>query len=1383
MPLTGNAVYAQESGNQQAAYNFSLIDINIGLSQSQVNAFLKDDNGFMWIGTSSGLNRFDGYEIKTYKYNVSDSSSIRGNDILALYDGPENTMWIQTTLGFDIYDPDADKFYAHVPAYLDSLDFKMADVEQIYSDGIGNFWLLTGDGLVYQIVEDQKNIIDLQTFVLNSENSRIADVHQGASESVWVLYQDGLLQQTDISGKVLETYDAIQKHLEGRLQDFQFYPDSDGDIWIYAPRTDFGALYFQPETGAIRHFLKNAVFPSINNNIVNSIIENRQGEIWIGTDHGGINVVDKQNFDVSQILHNPEVENSLAHNSIYTLFKDQEGIVWVGTYKNGVNYYHPSMTRFYHYKNFVKDPESLPYDDINAFVEDEHGNLWIGTNGMGLIYFDRENEKFTHFRHDPNDPQSLSADVIVSLLIDSEKSLWIGTYIGGLNRYDGEQFIKYQHNPVDSSSIANNSIWEMMEDANGNLWIGTHAAGLELYDRENDSFIHYSARGTVAIHSNYIAEIEEDAEGNIWLGGGYGLDVIDVKTGKVRHYLNEPGNPNSLINNRILSILRDSEDNMWIGTQEGLSLYRAEQNDFKHFTMADGLPNNTVMGILEQDANNFWLSTAKGIAHMKLMGKGKVRFQNYDKGDGLQGQIFNESAAFKTSSDEMVFGGPNGFNIFDPKDLEENTSIPNIVFTDFQLFNESVSVGEPYNGRVLLQKSVANTESISLRHNENVFSIGFAALNFIHPDKNQYRYKLEGFDKEWLNAGNSRRVSYTNLDPGNYTFKVMASNNDGIWNEEGASVDIVVMAPFWRTNAAYALYFLLIVAAVIIGRRVMLQRAKARFAIQQERREAKQLHALDLMKIRFFTNISHEFRTPLTLILAPLERLLENGPNANNAEHAKRQYHMMQRNAKRLLNLVNQLLDFRKIEVEGLKFIPSEGNIVKFIEQSVYSFSELSNKKHIKLQFKSDMEALHAAFDMDKLEKILFNLLSNAFKFTQENGTIQVLVDTLPTTTDAEPTLKHLRIRVIDSGIGIPAEDQKNIFERFFTHDMPDNIINQGSGIGLSIVKEFVNIHDGTIEVSSEPGKGSCFTVILKVKAAANSLKMKPFKSAALDNKVKYENDRKSILVNPDKAPHHRVTLPKVLLIEDNEDFLLYLEDNLQDYFSIITAKNGREGWQKALSNVPDLVVSDVMMPEMNGMALCDKLKNDPRTSHIPVVLLTAHSGEESKLRGLKTGASDYITKPFNFELLLSRLNNLIKEKQLFKKVYEKKISAQSSEAEIVSMDDKLIQKAIQLVEANLSDPEFSVEVLSKELGMSRTYLYKKMVALLGQSPVEFIRKLRLDNAAQLLEKSQLSVAEVAYKVGFNNTKYFTKYFKAAYKVLPSQYSNRKNKVPKSSRQ
>lgn len=1344
-----------QSNNEQ--YKFTRLDVNQGLSHNQINCFLRDRKGFLWAGTSSGLNRFDGYNFTVYRNSSQDSTSLVDNSINKLFEDPDGRIWVNTYFGVCVYNPHLNNFDRNSNRMLREYGIPEGIISDIIPDRNGNYWFIHQSSGLYRYDTLKKESVRVRY----SENDIVSSMVVDSTNTIWIIYRSGKIEALD--GKTFEvTYtsqDLLRPHTSEFL-DYNLRLDNDNDLWVYVTNSNFGLFYFNTKTRNVVHINRRAPGLRLNSDIVRNVVVSKNGLIWVGTDHGGVNLIDKKNWTVKHILNDPGDDRSLSQNSINALYIDYEDIVWIGTFKKGINYYHNIITKFKLYRQQLNNPNSLPYDDVNSFAEDDKGNIWIGTNGGGLIYFDRQSNTFKRYVHEPGNLNSLSTNVIVSLLTDHEGKLWIGTYYGGLDSFDGKQFTHHKYNPTDPTSISDDNVWDIMEDHNHNLWIGTLVGGLNLFNRETKKF----KRFTVAdgIHTGYVPALFEDDEENIWVGTGYGISWKKKNDSTFTHILaaNAPG---ALSNNGVIAVHQDTRGLLWLGTQDGLNVYDKKSKRFKSFRVEDGLPHNSIVSILEDDKHNLWVGTPNGISNILLepgqdLDQLTPVFRNYDELDGLQGKQFNSRSALKTSKGELLFGGTNGFNLFKPDDLIYNEHKPPVVILDFQIFNNSVKVGEKIDGEIILNKSIGETESVTLKHNENVFSIEFAALSYFHPIKSQYKYKLEGFNKEWLTAdGKSRKVTYTNLDPGEYTFRVIASNNDGFWNEEGTSLKINVLPPFWKTKIAFGIYLFVILGALFLTRQVILQRERMKFKIHQEREEAHRIHELDMLKIRFFTNVSHEFRTPLTLILTPLEKMLKTSNDVNDKNHLQ----LIYRNARRLLNLVNQLLDFRKMEVQEIKLTPTAGDIIHFSRDVAYSFSDLSEKKNISFSFQSAIDKLETVFDHNKLERILFNLISNAFKFTPEGG--KVSVDLLTVERDGQ---QWLQIKVRDTGIGIPPDKKDQIFERFFQNDTPSSMVNQGSGIGLSITKEFVRLHGGTISVDSEPDHETCFTVELPVNEISAA-------SPPLSLQVKEDEYDPSSLVSIDGPQLVKGTRrkPVLLLVEDNEDFRFYLKDNLRMRYQIVEAHNGKEGWSQAISHIPDLIVSDVMMPEMNGIDFCRKVRMDARTSHIPVILLTARSADDQIKQGFESGADDYVTKPFSFEILQVRLKNILERRAVFQKSFEKKVEIKASEIKISSLDEKLIAKAIKYVEEKISDPDFSVEDLSHEVGMSRVHLYKKLISLTGKSPIEFIRTIRLQHAAQLLEKSQLTVAEVAYKVGFNNPKYFAKYFKEQFNILPSLYA------------
>ncbi|MXV51820.1 response regulator [Pedobacter sp. HMF7647] len=1353
---------------QNNRYNFSHLNTTNGLSDNQVNCILKDQKGFMWFGTISGLSRYDGYKFKVFKHNDKDPHSLGENNVISMNEGPENKLWIFTHSAISVYDPATESFSNYTTDLLVKYKILTNQIKSVKKDAAGNFWFLTDKRGLYCYQPKTGNTFFYNTSAksaarINSNN--VTGIANEGVNNVWLVYDDGVLDKLDLrSNKIVIRYHGIAKANGNKGQSYDITVDNKSNLWIFSNAGPVGAFCYNPLTGSLVHFAKDSPAHRLNSNVINNVVQADDNNIWIGTDHGGINIVDPSTYKVTYVVSKEDDPKSLSGNSV-NLYKDNSGIIWIGTFKQGADYYHSGIIQFPLNKHYISDKNSIPFDDVDCFAEDRTGNLWIGTNGGGLIYFDRQAKTFTRYRHDPADPNSLANDVVVRLCIDHENKLWIGMYFGGLDRMENGKFVHYRHNDKNPNSLTDDRVYSILEDSDKNLWVGTFSGGLNIYDRKNDSFSH----PRLPLSSEYTSTVYEDRQKNIWIGRDEGVDVIQKGSGRINHYFNEPNNQSSLVANDVNTILQDSRGFIWIGTKDGVSILDPRTNKF--FTDSDGFryPPGNISNILEDSRGQIWLSTNNGLSTIKLVKNGsKYLFSvnNFNELDGLQGRSFNVNAAYKLKNGELVFGGGHGFNLFDPQHINTVKSKKNLVFTDFQLFNKSVVVGDSVNGNVILNRSISETRSLTLDHNQNVFSIEFAACDYFNPEKIHYQYLLEGFDKGWITSpADERRATYTNLDAGDYIFKVRAQNENNITKSSLITLKIKVLPPFWKSPFAYAAYVLLAMGILLYMRRRGIVKLKKEFEQKQEkleterrvnneRAEAHRMHQLDLMKIKFFTNLSHEFRTPLSLILSPIDHLINTADKNEEKQHLQ----MIKRNGKRLLNLVNQLLDFRKMEYNELKLHLTKGDIIQFIKDVAASFTDVAGQKQIQYIFESETCSFITNFDHDKIERILFNLLSNSFKFTSAGGHISVILNL--TSADVFQTdLKTLEIKVIDTGIGIPAEKHEKVFDRFFQDNIPENLLNQGSGIGLSITKEFTKMHGGSVGIESEPGYGTCITIKIPLCSQSYELVVPVQNQIVLQPVLSKTED---VLGSAKK--------PVILLVEDDYDLRFYLKDNLKNSFHVIEAANGKEGWQKALALHPKLIVSDISMPEMNGLDLCRKIKADSRTAQIPLILLTALISDADQLAGLDSGANDYIAKPFNFEILLSKINNLLQLQQTFKNTFKKQIDVVANDIVIVSEDEKFIKNAFDCIEKNITNPNFSVEELSRNLNLSRVSLYKKLLTLTGKTPVDCIRTIRLQRAAQLLEKNQLSIANVAYEVGFNNAAYFAKVFREEFNMLPSEY-------------
>lgn len=1278
------------------AQSFKRLGINEGLNHNHVTAVCRSATGFLWIGTADGLHRFDGKSLKLY----------RGIHLVnQIYEGPDDLLWIRTDQGLQVLDQRKETFYKNSDSLLSAKGFPKGNFLDLIKDRNNRFWLLHSDGGFSRYQNGQ-----IDTYSSGKAAVSFALDPNGA---IWMMYADGYIEKIHAESLELQ---FRKKLLSKADPNYRIFIDRQGSPWIFSANTPNGVSWWPDISTAPKVFALSSPHYPLNNNTVIGVTEDQRGKIWIATDHGGVNLFDPRTQVLTYLMNEEYNDRSLSHNGTSALLCDEEGIVWVGTYKGGLNYYHEQLIQFPVVRN-----HKIPYEDVNRFVEDREGNLWIGTNGGGLLFYHKASNTYKQFLHNPSQPQSLGSNVIVSLYLDKEDRLWVGTYHGGLNLFQNGKFTRFLNQADDPYSLSNNSVWEIFEDSRGNLWIGTLSGGAQVLDRSSGKFLKVG-RDIPGPSAPYICAIMEDRKGRLWFGSATGIEVFDPKTKKVKKY----GMADGLRNEYISDFLEDSKGRFWVATRDGLHLFDAESERFKFFD--EGLRDHTIHTLLEDQSGKIWMSTAKGVS--MLVEKEQWIIRNFDQEDGLQSAAFNENAALKSRSGELLFGGPKGFNIIRSENLYQEGKIPQPKLIDFLLFNRSIGVGEVVNGRVILDKTLPFIKEIFLRHDQNVIGLSISPMYFLHPKRVQMKYILEGFNTEWLD-GNNHLVTFTNLNAGEYTFKVITSLDGEQWSAPFTLLKIHVSSPWWKTPWAYAFYFIIISSILLVIRYFEKSKQARLFALQQEREEAKRIKELDLLKTKFFTNVSHEFRTPLSLILTPVEKLVQLETDAHKRMHLDLVY----RNARRLLNLVNQLLDFRKIDTRSLVLHAVEGDIIAELKDHVSSFRDLAESKEIQYQIQIPAEPFTCRFDHDKLERIIFNLLSNAFKFTPVGGRVF-----FESTIDG----KYLNVKVGDNGMGIPDDSLQRIFDRYFQDDLLKSVLNQGSGIGLSITKEYVSLMGGEISVESKVGMGSTFNVRIPLDPA-------PVPTQRIERRGNLGGE-------------------KILVVEDNEDFRFYLLDNLREEFALEEARNGEEAWEKVLSYHPDLIVSDINMPGMSGLELCRKIRRDPRTKHIPVILLTAISSDSAQIEGLDSGASDYIIKPFNVELLLTKLRTQLKQKSSLEKAFKKKVSIEVKVPETESSDEKFVRKALELIEANLSNTEFSVEILAENLNVSRVGLYKKIFGLTGMSPSEFIRDIRLKRAAKMLEDTGLTVAEVAYSVGYNNPKAFSKFFKEKWGHNPTDF-------------
>ncbi|WP_217605812.1 hybrid sensor histidine kinase/response regulator transcription factor [Chitinophaga sp. GbtcB8] len=1322
------------------------------MSSNTVTAILKDRYGYMWFGTDDGLNKFDGTNFTVYRHKDGDTSSIGANSILAIHEDRSGNLWVGTANIVSLYNRRKNSF----------INYKITlgnTARALFSDHLGYLWVGSYYGLFKFDPRTGKTVrysADPGTSGQLSSNV-ITSVYEDSRQRLWIGGNSGLyLYQRN-------TDDF--KHFVHNPADSLSIPDNsikviaedhNGNLWIGS--NDGGLSMLLPDGKGFRNYSYSKTDnQTLSSNRVLAITPENANRLWVGTEEG-LNIFDLQKKTSYRVEHDVRNRYSLHGKSVRSIFIDGHGIYWVGTYQGGVSKYDKNLTFFNLRQSDPFDPRGLTAPIVTSFAEDRNGDIYVGTDGGGINLYHRSTGMFDHpvfYTRDQGKPPAVLA------LECADGELWIGTFMQGiyvLNMQTGR--VRHYMKGDGPEDLSGNDIFCIKKDSRGNIWIGTNGEGVNVYDPVSRKFQRFDTgrkypEDIKVLSRGFIRAIEEDRSGNIWVGTlGAGIVVFNPFLDKAT-ILNRFNS--GLQADDVQAIYAGENGRIWVGTPGGgLCLYDTTTKKFIRYAEQEGISNAVIYKILEDDVSRVWVSTNKGISSFDLQTR---RFKNYFYYNGLQRSTFSLGAGLKTSNGELFFGGLDGFNYFNPKALNYNRNVPRIVLTDLKIANSSVIPGN----KTAIKEHISVADEIRLDYKQN-FSIDFTTLNYTAPQESRYSYMLQGFDRTWNEVGASRTAVFSNLSPGEYVFRVKASSDDGSWTTEEATINIYVRPPFWLTIYAYIFYVLAVVLILWALRYRGIRKLKNKFALEQERlqirqalelerREAERQREFEQVKIKYLTNLSHEFRTPVSLIVAPVEKLIQQ----EECPEKLGQLNLLKRNARRLLNLVNQLLDFRKLEEQEQKLNLTDGDIVSFIGEVVESFKDISERRQISFSFASTLSRFYTSFDRDKIERILFNLLSNAFKFTPKGGQISLTVE-------QDPAL-GLRVVVTDTGIGMTPEVQEKIFTRFFQGDVDSAILNQGSGIGLSIILEFVKMHGGSVNVESIPGKGSTFTVLLPLEQIHEQVdEIEPGEHFEPDGQPGVA----TALVQDAAAPAaERLT---VLLIEDNDDFRYYLKDNLKTFYKIVEASDGKEGWQKVLSAHPQVIVSDINMPYMDGIQLSRKIRSDKRTSHIPIILLTALTGDASRLKGLETGASDYLTKPFNFDILNVKIRNLLRLNQSLKDTYTRQLKVVIPAAEVELEDEKFLLKVIQYIEANVNSDHLTVEELSKHLFMSRASLYNKVLQLTGETPVEYIRSIKLNKAADLLENSDMKIAQIGYAVGFSTPNYFTRAFKAKFNLLPSEY-------------
>ncbi len=1362
------------------------------LSSNEIDWHFEDGTSTLWFNSpKSGINRYDRGNDRFIRYHHSpeDPGSLSSNDIQLILEDRSGSLWFANKAdGINKFIPEKNLFirYQHDPNDIESLGNN--NITHMIEDDAGRIWIATRNGISILNKERQRfwrlqnNPKDPNTLCYNEVNC----IFQDSSGEFWIGTEGGLNRL--ILPVITNSTSAFEALFEPQKLKFHHYQ-------------------YQP--GQSHSFRNNSIFP---------IFEDKFGAVWVGTGWQNLYKFDRSKNmftnifpempgvlnpgNIASLVNHKDprsrnwLEKALNLHEISTVYEDRSEVLWVGSIGNGLNQYKPRQQKFP--GTFVNIPV------CQTICEDRAGNLWIGSR-EGLYKFEKGSGRLTAFPADiyaydyPSDIKRKQDIYITFLYEDSASRLWLGTET---NLYVMDKSLD---TPVKVRQLFNTQHTKLIyEDSKGTIWIGTKK-GLKEYDPISGIFLHheYTPEDPNSISHSDINAIFEDQQGNIWIGTASGLSYINKNNRNVSRFLTDLEFINEIRNNNIIAIsgvLSDSlnvaaqeKKQLWLATLDGLIKFDPNTNTIVSYTEDDGLANNNIVSMLQDHRGKLWLGTANGLSRFNPANN---TFKNFNLKDGLFDNEFYFAAIHQSRNGQIYLGSNSGLTFFHPDSIRFNPLIPEVIVTAFKIFDEEV----------LLDSAVSQKKHFTISQNNKVFSFEFSVTDFANVRSNEFAYMLEGIHEDWIYNGNKNTVSFTGLARGRYLLRVKGANSNGIWNEVGSSLRITIVPPWWKTDWAYAAYLLIAIGLVGSIWHFQVKRIRIEEQLRFEHMEAEKLKEVARLKSRFFANISHEFRTPLTLMIGPVKQML----NGEFQGDRQSQYQMILRNGQRLQRLINQLLDLSRLEDGRMILNVSRGDLVEFLKRIIAAFESLAVRKEIALTFKTPSELLHLYFDPDKLEKVIINLLSNAFKFTGAGGRIDIQLSVNneqlsinnDRARDKKLTTDHcLLITVKDTGSGIPSESLPHIFDRFYQVDDSQTREQEGSGIGLALTKELVELHYGEISVNSEVNKGSEFIIRLPLGKA--HLKSEEINEVISDSprgqvrsRVSEDEEMLELLQktshhsNPVTSSVHSIKPPSeirpasrrnpiclqreseiVLVVEDNPDMRQYIQQCLQEDYRIIKAVNGKSGFQKASAITPDLIISDVMMPEMDGLALCEMLKTDQRTSHIPVILLTARAERDDKLEGLATGANDYLTKPFDAQELRLKIKNLlISRKQLWEK-FKNETAPELADMQLTSLDRKFLERAIAIIEKHLDDAEFETKTFAEEISLSRSQLNRKLRALTGQSTRDFIRTLRLKRAAQLLRSHTGNVSEIAYQVGFNHLSHFAKIFKEMYGQAPSIYA------------
>lgn len=1318
---------------------FNHLTTDDGLSQFSVNSLYIDEKGILWIGTREGLNRYNGNDIKTFKLKKNDPTSLFSNNVLRITGDKNGKVYLLCTDGVAEFDLTTQRFTTLLEGNVDAIYYK----DQLY---IG-----------------QKNAV----YVYNNETKQF-DFHSKLSKKEVILSclyideRNRLWMGTTTHGAYCLEGKSLSHPIEkGNIT--SIYQDSARNLWIGS--WEDGAYQVQPD-GNILNLRHNPLDPdSPSSNFIRTCCEDNKGNIWMGTFQG----LDRYNPATGTFRHytaNNKPE-SLTHSSIWCIVKDGQGTLWLGTYFGGVNYFNPEYEIYTRYKAGQTEQEGLSSPIVGRMTEDKHGNLWICTEGGGVNVYDRKKGTYRWFRHEEG-KNSISHNNVKAIYYDeAQEIMWIGTHLGGLNRLDlrSGRFTAYRKKANDPSSLPSDIIRDIVPYKD-KLILATQN-GVCLFDPATGLCQQLFKDTPEGRNIQMVASLCFDRQGTLWIAAtGKGVYAYRPDTNELTNYRHDPATPHTLSNNNVNHIAQDAQGNLWFSTSgSGLDRYRRDTDDFENFDMQkNGLSSDCIYEVCESSVqkDHLLLITNQGFSQFDYSRK---EFHNYGRDNGFPLSAVNENALYVTRNGEVFLGGIQGMISFHEKSLQFTAKPYDIFFSRLIVNGKEILPGDESG---ILQKSICHTPEINLQANQSMFSVEYATSNYLPANRDALLYRLEGFSTDWNEAYRDQRViTYTNLNPGTYVL-IVKTPREGV---PEARLIIHILPPWYKTWWAYLLYTVVIVSLLWYLIQSYKARIKLRESLKYEKKHTEDIEALNQSKLRFFTNISHEFRTPLTLIVGQVETLLQSQtftPAIYNKILA------IYKSSLQLRELITELLDFRKQEQGHMKIKVSPHNLVDFLYENYLLFLEYAGSKQINFDFCKEEDIIEVWYDQKQMQKVVNNLLSNALKHTHAEDTITICISRREN--DA-----ILEIR--DTGTGIDTTEIDKIFDRFYQTERPDSLATgAGTGIGLALTKGIIELHHGTIRVESEPGKGSSFIITLplgnshfapeQIVAEAEVVQPLPLALPQTENLPEMEGQ-------PEEAGK-RIPDAKILIVEDNQSIREMLANVFSTFYQVITATDGEEGLERVRSEMPSIVLSDVVMPRMSGIELCRQIKANFDTCHIPVVLLTARTAVEHNLEGLRMGADDYITKPFNINLLISRCNNLVNSRRLLQEKFSKQPQALAQMLATNPMDKEMLDRAMSIIERHLDDTEFNVNTFAREMGMARTNLFTKLKAVTGQTPNDFILSIRLKKGAILLRNNpELNISEISDRTGFSSSRYFSKCFKDVYHMSPLSYRKGEDAVEK----